>query len=100
MTIWHFCDSDIPARLIFKNVCLDATKRIEKNGIKQKGFFDGTSATVRIFSNEEIGVLPGDYLFMGESLDAFPEDEECLKITEVKDNRYGGLKHWRIVCGG
>ena len=100
VTIWHFGDSKIPVRRVFKNVYLDAVKRIDKNGIKQKGFFDGGAATVRIFVTEEIGVLPGDYLFTGESFDAFPENEDCLKIIEVKDNRRGCQKHWRIVCGG
>ena len=100
VTIWHFGDSDNPVRSVFKNVFLDSVKKIEKNGIKQKGFFDGTSAVVRIFCSEELGVLPGDYLFIGEITDIFPENEECLKIIEVKDNRRGGQKHWRIVCGG
>jgi len=100
VTIWHFGDDAIPVRKVYKNVLLDSVKRIEKNGIKQKGFFDGTTATVRIFVTENIDVLPGDYLFIGESLDAVPENENCIKIIEVKDNRRGGQKHWRIVCGG
>ena len=100
VTIWHFNESDLPVRKVFWNVCLESVKRIEKNGIKQKGFFDGTNATVRIFSSEDIGALPGDYLFVGESFDAYPDSEDCIKIVEVKDNRRGTNKHWRIVCGG
>lgn len=100
VTIWHFDDSDAPTSRVFKNVHLDATKKIEKNGIKQKGFFDADDAVVRIPTEEEISVLPGDYLFIGECFDTFPEREDALKITEVKDNRRGGQKHWRIVCGG
>ncbi len=100
VTIWHFGDSNSPVRKVFKNVCLDSVKRIEKNGIKQKGFFDGTDATVRIFCAEEIGVMPGDYLYIGECFDVLPPIENALKIIEVKDNRRGGQKHWRIVCGG
>lgn len=100
VTIWHFAGYDTPNRKIFKNVCVDSVKKIEKNGIKQKGFFDGSTATVRIFETEEIGVIPGDYLYIGKKLDAMPDDEDCLKITEVKDNRRGAEKHWRIVCGG
>ncbi len=100
VTIWHFDDYDTPVRKVFGNVYIDATKKLDKNGIKQKGFFDGTVATVRIFVTEEIGVSLGDYLYIGESIDAYPESDDCLKITEVKDNRRGGQKHWRIVCGG
>lgn len=100
VTIWHFDDYDTPFRKVFRDVCLDVTKKIDKNGIKQKGFFDGTAATVRIFEKEEINVSPGDYLYTGECFDAYPESDDCLKITEVKDNRRGNRKHWRIVCGG
>ena len=100
VTIWHFDDSETPVRKVFKKVSLDTVKRIDKNGIKQKGFFDGSSAVARIFTDEEIGVMPNDYLFIGESFDSYPESEDCLKIIEVKDNRRGCQKHWRIVCGG
>ena len=98
--IWYFGNSDTPIREVFKNVCLDATRKIEKNGIKQKGFFDGANATVRIFTREEIDVSPGDYLYVGECYEVLPPIENALKIIEVKDNRRGGQKHWRIVCGG
>ena len=100
VTIWHFDDSDTPIRRVFKNVHIDAAEKIDKNGIKQKGFFDAKTATVRIPTTEEIGVLPGDYIFIGECSDSLPESEDALKIIEVKDNRRGGQRHWRIVCGG
>lgn len=100
VTIWHFDDSDSPVRKVFKNVTMDSTKRIDKNGIKQKGFFDGSNAVIRIFTVQEIEVMPRDYLFIGESFEAYPMSEDCLKIVEVKDNRRGCQKHWRIVCGG
>ncbi len=100
VTIWHFDDSDIPVLRVFKNVHVDSAWKIDKNGIKQKGFFDGKSAIVRIPTSEELSVLPGDYLFIGECFDKLPQGENALKIIEVKDNRRGGQKHWRIVCGG
>lgn len=100
VTIWHFDISDTPVRRVLKNVHIDAVKKIDKNGIKQKGFFDGTSAVVRIPTTEEISVSPGDYLYIGECFDALPDGEGALKITEIKDNRRGGQWHWRIVCGG
>lgn len=100
VTIWHFSDSDAPVIKIFKNASIDTALRIKKNGIKQKGFFDGTSSAVRIFTKDEIGILPGDYLYMGECHNQNLPIENALKILEVKDNRRGGQKHWRIVCGG
>ena len=100
VTIWHFGDLATPVRRIFKNVYVDTACKIDKNGIKQKGFFDAKSATVRIPVSDDIGVLPGDYLFIGECSEELPNSEDALKIVEVKDNRRGGQKHWRIVCGG
>ena len=100
VTIWHFDDSDTPKRRVFKNVHLDFTHRIDKNGIKQKGFFCADSAIVRIPTVEEIDAVPGDYICIGESLDEFPLADGSLKIVEVKDNRRGGQKHCRISCGG
>lgn len=100
VTIWHFDDSDIPTRIVFKKAHIDSVDRISKNGIKQKGFFDGACATVRIPMKEEIKVTPGDYLYIGEFASDDVPVEGALKITEVKDNRRGGQKHWRIVCGG
>lgn len=100
VTIWHFGDSDNPVPTIFRNVHIDAVKRIEKNGIKQKGFFDGKSATVRIPTGKEIDVMPGDYLYIGECFCENLSYEDALKVIEVKDNRRGGQRHWRIVCGG
>ena len=100
VTIWHFDNPEIKNRMVFKNVCLEYTRKIDKNGIKQKGFFNADNAIVRIFTEEDIYVLPGDYLFIGENFDEFPPADSGLKIIEVKDNRYGGQKHWRITCGG
>lgn len=100
VTIWHLGDSESPVRKIFRNVYIYSVSRIEKNGIKQKGFFNGTDAKVRIFTTDDINVLPGDYLYIGECYDEILPIDDTLKIIEVKDNRRGGQKHWRIVCGG
>ena len=100
VTIWHFGNSDTPTGKVFKNASVDSACSINKNGIKQKGFFDASGATVRIFTAEEVVVNPGDYLCFGECSDAAVPVENSMKIIAVKDNRRGGQKHWRIVCGG
>ena len=100
VTLWHFGDSESPVRKVFRKVHIDFVKRIEKNGIKQRGFFDGTYAKVRIPTVKEINILPGDYLFIGECCEDELPMENILKVTEVKDNRRGGQKHWKVVCGG
>ena len=101
VTVWLLADNpDSPTRKVIKGVHVDFLNRIPKNGIKQRGFFNADTARVRIPTEAEIGVVPGDYLCIGQCDDAFPDFEKALKITEVKDNRQGGQKHWRISCGG
>ena len=101
VTIWHFENgSDKPVRKVFNRVYVDAVSKISKNGIKQKGFFDASSAVVRIPGPERLDVLPGDYIALNEIISELPPEEISIKIIEVKDNRRGGQKHWRILCGG
>lgn len=101
VTVWSLKENpDAPPRKVFRKVYVDFSDKISKNGIKQRGFFNASTMTVRIPTEAEIGVFSGDYLCIGECLDQFPSFENALKITEVKDNRRGSQKHWRISCGG
>lgn len=101
VTVWHYKEnSDIPERRIIKNATVNRNFCISKNGIKQKGFFRNDSLSIRIFTENEIGVSPGDYLCIGEYNDINPVRESCHKAVEVRDNRRGGRKHWHIICGG
>ena len=100
VTIWHFEDSGTPVRKVFHKVYVEAVNKISKNGIKQKGFFEASSAVVRIPTRENLNVLPGDYISLKEDNSEFPPVDSSFKIVEVKDNRRGGQQHWRILCGG
>lgn len=101
ITIWHFEDDlHSPVRTVYKGVHLDYTRKILKNGIKQKGFYDGDCCVARIPIKKEIGVVPGDYLTVEESDEEMPNPDNSMKIIEVKDNRRGGQPHWKIICGG
>ena len=100
VTVWHFAEDEVPMRKVFKNACRKTVHKLSKNGIKQKGFYTGDSSYVRIFTNEDIGVIPGDYLLDGESYTDFPGMESSQKIIEVRDNRRGANPHWHILCGG
>lgn len=100
VTVWHFEDDKVPIRKVFKNSCKKTIHKLCKNGIKQKGFYDGDSTDVRIFTTEDIGIMPGDFLSDGECFDAYPDRETSQKIIEVRDNRRGVNPHWRILCGG
>lgn len=100
VTIWHFDENEQPKRKVFKGVYINGVKRISKNGIKQKGFFEGTSYSIRIPTIKEIVVCPGDYISIGENFGDYPGTWDSFKILEVADNRRGGQPHWRILCGG
>ena len=101
ITIWHYEDDfESPLRKVFLNVCKSHTKKISKNGIKQKGFYMGDSSNIRIFTVEEIGITPGDYLMEGVCLSTYPDRENGQKVVEVRDNRIGANPHWHIICGG
>ncbi len=101
VTVWHFADDyEAPERKVFKNSCKKTVHKLSKNGIKQKGFYMGDSSDVRIFTNKDIGIIPGDYLSEGENCNEYPDRETSQKIIEVRDNRRGVNPHWRILCGG
>lgn len=101
ITIWHFDDDkEAYSSKIICGVYADEIKKIAKNGIKQKGFFDAKTLRVRIPTTEDICVFPGDYVRVGKYDEAAPEKMHCFKVNEIKDNRRGGQPHWRISCGG
>ena len=101
ITVWHFDNNeDAPTRRVLKNVSVSHKVCIGKNGIKQKGFFRNDSFAVRVFTTDDIGVVPGDYICVGEYKDINPVKETCHKVIETRDNRRGGRKHWHIICGG
>ena len=101
VTIWHYNEeSDIPVRKTFNGAVDNSSKKITKNGIKQKGFYFGDNMSIRIFTEEEIEVAPGDYACQGDCGFAYPDRENSQKIVEVRDNRRGANPHWRILCGG
>ena len=101
VTVWHFVDeSEEVERKVFRSCHIRIIRKLSKNGIKQKGFYMGNSADVRIFTLEDIATAPGDYLSDGEVYSVYPDVETSLKIIEVRDNRRGTQPHWRILCGG
>ena len=101
VTIWHFDDEkDVPVRKVFAGILENAVYKMSKNGIKQKGFYLGDGMGVRIFTEEEIGITPGDYICKGDCKEPFPDGLNSRKIVEVRDSRRGANPHWRVLCGG
>ena len=101
ITIWHFDDDkEEYSRQVICGVYVDGVKKIAKNGIKQKGFFDAKTLRVRIPARKDIFVFLGDYVRVGKYDEDAPDKVHCFKVNEIKDNRRGGQPHWRISCGG
>lgn len=51
--------------------------------------------SVRIMTNENLNISPGDYLSMSKN--SAPNKAEDWLITAVRDNRRGSRPHWRII---
>ncbi len=54
--------------------------------------------TVRLMTQEEAGVRPGDYASL--YFDEKPDKNRDFQITAVRDNRRGGLPHWKLTVYG
>lgn len=64
--------------------------RTEDGGVKR--CWEGS---VRIMTDEDIDARPGDYISLYG--DSEPNKGRDYMITAIRDNRRGGLPHWRIV---
>ncbi|MBR4173033.1 MAG: hypothetical protein IKR46_01520, partial [Clostridia bacterium] len=70
---------------------------VDKNGIKQKGFFDSSSATVRIPSESEIEFSIGDFIRLGEHFGEADRSTD-FKVMEIHNNLRGTTPHYKLVC--
>lgn len=64
--------------------------RTEDGGAKR--CYEGS---VRIMTEADLDISPGDYMSLKKN--EKPEKGEDWLITAVRDNRRGGLPHWRII---
>lgn len=99
VTLWHYDEKSggydknvYRAKVFFED-------RLAKSGIKQKGYYSGSRATVRIPMAEQPFVCLGDYMRLGECEDIAPERIADLKVTKVTQNYRGTNPHIKVFCG-
>lgn len=92
VTVWHNgnrqCLPLMSERLVFS---------ADKNGIKQKGFFDASCCTLRISAKEKTEFSVGDFVRIGEhtgDADRYAD----YKVMKIFENLRGTTPHYRLVC--
>ena len=92
VTVWHNgkrqCFPLISARTVISE---------DKNGIKQKGFFESSVCTVRIPAKSETEFSIGDFVRIGEHTGDANRDTD-FKVTKIFSNLRGTAPHYRLVC--
>ena len=73
--------------------------KITKSGVKQKGYYSGSRATVRIPKHENATAYLGDYVRLGKSQDLSPDRINDLKVTKITENYRGANPHLKLFCG-
>lgn len=69
----------------------------DKNGIKQKGFFDASCCTLRISAKEKAEFSVGDFVRVGEhtgDADRYAD----YKVMKIYENLRGTTPHYKLVC--
>ena len=99
VTLWHYDEKSgryeknvYRAKVFFED-------RLAKNGIKQKGYYSGSRATVRIPMAEQPFVCLGDYMRLGECLEDAPDRIADLKVAMITENYRGTNPHLKVFCG-
>lgn len=55
--------------------------------------------SIRLMTRAEVNVKPGDYVSFDMEREK-PDKVVDHMITAVRDNRRGGLSHWRLIVNG
>lgn len=92
VTIWHNNTAKH-----YQNVSLFHKKGIDKNGIKQTGFFDSSSCIIRIPAKSSIDISIGDYVRIGKHSGAHNRNTDFV-IMQFDENLRGSVPHYKVVC--
>ena len=90
VTIWHGGKS-----CVLPLISSRLSYVIDKNGMKQKGFFDSSRAVIRVPCGAEISI--GDFVRLGKHTGDVKRGSD-LKVMEIYDNSRGITPHYRLVC--
>ena len=99
ITLWHLDENTGEYdRKIYRALC-HFDSRLSKSGIKQKGYFSGDRAVVRVPASEKPQVCLGDFVRPGRWQDDVPKRIDDLKVTQVTENFKGANPHLRLFLG-
>ena len=92
VTVWHNgnrqCLPLMSERKVFSS---------DKNGIKQKGFFDSSCCTLRISAKRETEFSVGDFVRIGEHIGDADRYTD-YKVMKIFENLRGTTPHYKLVC--
>ena len=97
ITIWHY-DGQGYQRNTYRAMAF-FEDRIAKSGVKQKGYYSGSRATVRIPNHLMPKAELGDYVRQGECYDVAPDRINDLKVTKITENKRGANPHLKLFLG-
>jgi len=92
VTIWHNGIAEY-----FDKVSLNHNTAIDKNGIKQTGFFNNSKCIIRIPTNKPILISIGDYVRIGKHTGTYNRNTDFV-VMEIKENFRGSTPHYKVVC--
>ena len=99
ITLWHYdANSGEYERKTYRAL-VNFRDRLYKGGMKNKGYFSGACADVRIPMSEKPMVTIGDYCRIGVSEDENPRRIEDMKVTQIAENYRGTNPHLRLFLG-
>ena len=66
---------------------------------EEGGAYRKNGGSIRLMTRSEVDVKPGDYASFDMQREVPDKDADYL-VTAVRDNRRGGLPHWRLIVNG
>lgn len=92
VTIWHN-----GIAYYYDKVSLNHKIAIDKNGIKQTGYFNSSSCVLRIPTEKTIDISIGDYVRIGKHTGNHNRNTD-FAVMEIKENFRGSTPHYKVVC--
>lgn len=83
--------------VFFSGVFARLTDGIEKNGIKQKGFFENKTCILRIPTQTPLKIAVGNYVRFGKHTDDYDRNSD-FRIMKINANLCGSTPHYKVVC--
>lgn len=91
-TLWHN-----GTRYLSPVISVKIYSSIDKNGIKQKGFFDSSECTLRIPAKQNLEISIGDFVRLGKHTGEADRAAD-FKIMRIHNNLRGTTPHYKLVC--